>query len=107
MIDDGADRRRPGDESVFVVMPAVVVEVANKREFASVTFPNQILPEHIRDVDLLFARIELIQIGIRVLLAHIERGQIVLPSVVIVVSKNPDTEIGIVENETAKIAYER
>src|SRR5207302_9205546 len=107
MIDDGADRRRPGDESVLVVMPAVVVEVANKRELTGVTFPNQILPENIGDIDLLLARIELVQVRISILLAHVERGQIVLPAVVVVVPENPDAEVGVVENETAKIAHER
>src|SRR4051812_1493060 len=101
MIRDGANRPRAGDESVFVVMPAVVIEVAEERELAGVTFPDQILPEHIRDVDLLFPRIEFIQVRIRVLLAHIERGEIVLPAIVVVIPEDPNAEIGVVKNESA------
>src|SRR2546421_5715077 len=107
MIDDGADRRWPGDESVLVVVPAVVVEVADEGELAGVTFPNQILPENIRDIDLLLARIELVQVGISILLAHIERGEIVLPAVIIVVPKNSDAEIGVVENKSAEVTHKR
>src|SRR5205085_4925125 len=105
MIDHGADRRRPGDESVFVVVPAVVIEVPDKRELAGVTLPNQVLPENVRDVDLLLTRIKLVEIGISIFLAHIEGGEIVLPTVVVVVPKNPGAEIGIVKNEAAKIAH--
>src|SRR6266404_3058236 len=107
MIGHGADRRRPGDEPVFVVMPAVVVEVADERELPGVAFPNQVLPENIRDVDLLLARVEFVEIGIRVLLAHVERGEIVLPAIVVVVPENPDAEIRIVENESAKNTKEQ
>ena len=53
------------------------------------------------------AAVELVEIGIRVLLHHVERRDVVLPAVVVVVSKNPDTEIGVVENEAAEIAHER
>src|ERR1700739_3223201 len=107
MIGDSADRRGPRDESVFIVMPAVVVEVADKRELAGVTFPNQVLPKDVRDVNLLRSRFELVQVRIRIFLAHVEGGEIVLPTIVVVVPENADAEVRVVENETAKIANER
>src|SRR2546423_11095976 len=107
MVGHGADRRRPRDEPVFIVMPAVIVEIADEGELAGVTFPNQVLPKNIRDINLLLARIELIEVGISVLLAHVERGEIVLPAIVVVIPENPDAEICVVKNKTAKIAHER
>src|SRR5712691_11630387 len=107
MIDDGANRRRAGDESVLIVMSAVVVEVADKRELAGVTFPNQVLPKNVGDIDLLLARIELVQVRVSIFLAHVEGREVVLPAVVIVVTKNPETKIGVIENKSAEIAHER
>src|SRR5207244_7452789 len=83
------------------------VEIADKRELTGITFPDQVLPENIRDVDLLFARIEFVEVGIGILLAHVERGEIVLLAVVVVIPKNADAEIRVVENEAAEIAHER
>src|SRR5205814_889762 len=107
MIDHGAEQVRSSKKTIFVVMPAVIVEVADKRQLAGITFPNQVLAENIRDVDLLFAWIEFVEIGISILLPHIERGQIVLPAIVVVVPENPDAEIRVVENESAEVAHER
>ena len=55
----------------------------------------------------MFARIEFVQVRIGVLLAHIERGEIVLPAIVVVVPENPDAEVRVVEDEAAEIAHER
>src|SRR5205823_12802432 len=49
MIDHGAEQVRSSKKTIFVVMPAVVVEVADKAELAGITFPNQVLAENIRD----------------------------------------------------------
>src|SRR3981081_4425350 len=106
MIGHGANRRRPGDESVLVVVAAVVVEVADEDELAGVPFPDQILPENIGHVDLLMAAAELVQVGISVLLQHVERGDVPLPAVVVVIAENADAEIGVVENKTSEIAHE-
>ena len=38
---------------------------------------------------------------------HVERGEIVLPAVVVVVAEDPDAEVGVVKNETAEVAHER
>ena len=38
---------------------------------------------------------------------HFEGSDVVLPAVVVVVAENADAEIGVVENEAAKIAHER
>ncbi len=62
MIGHRADGRRPRDETVLVVVPTVVVEVPEETEFAGVTFPNQILSEHVCDVDLLVAQLEFVEI---------------------------------------------
>src|SRR5213075_2344686 len=39
--------------------------------------------------------------------AHVERDEVVLPAVVVVVAEEPDAEVRIVENESAEIAHER
>src|SRR5689334_23168309 len=104
MVRDRADRSRPGQKSILVVVPAVVVEIADEAELARVAFPNQVLPKNIRDVDLLIARIELVQVRIGVLLAHVEGGEIVLPAIVVVIAEKADAEIGVVKNKTAKVA---
>src|SRR5438105_5499716 len=88
-------------------MAAVVVEVGEKRELAGVTFPNQILPENVRGINLLRTSREFVEIRIGVFLKHVEPGDVVLPAVVVVIAENPDAEVRIVENETAEIAHER
>src|SRR5437660_12406219 len=107
MVGNCADRRGPRNEAVFVVMPTAVIEVRQETELASVTFPNQILPEHIGQVDLLPTPAELIQVGVGVLLEHVEARDVVLPQVVVVIPENPNAKIGIVEDKPAEIAHER
>ena len=88
-------------------MPTGVVEICQKTELAGITFPNQILPENIGQVNLLLTPTELIQIGVRVLFEHVEGSDVVLPAVVVVIAEDADAEVGIVENEAAEIAHER
>src|SRR5205085_12171927 len=71
-----------------------------------VALPNKILLKNVRDKDLLIARVEFIQIGIGVLLAHVEPDHVVLPEIVVVVAEDADAEIRVVENEAAEIAHE-
>ena len=49
----------------------------------------------------------MVQVGVGVLLAHVETGEVVLQAVVVVVAEKADAEIGVVENEPAKIAHKR
>ena len=107
MIGDRADWRGPRDETVFVVMAAIVVEVSQETELAGVTFPNQILSENVRDVNLLLAPAELVEVRVSVFLEHVEGGDVVLPAVVVVIAENTNAQVGVVENETAEIAHER
>ena len=107
VIGDRADRRRPRDETILVVVPARIVEIGQETQLAGVAFPNQILPKNIRDQNLLVAPTELIQVRVGVLLEHVEGGEVVLPAVVVVVAEDADAEVGVVENEAAKIAHER
>ena len=107
MIAHAADRRRPGDEIVLVVMAARAIEVGVKAQLRRVTLREKILSENIRNQDLLIARVELVQVRVGVLLEHVESGEIVLPAVVVVVAENARAEIGVVEDEPAKIAHER
>ena len=53
-----ADRRRPGDETILIVMTTRAVEIREEAELRGVTFEEEILPKNIRDLDLLIARIE-------------------------------------------------
>src|SRR6266498_399285 len=78
-----------------------------KTQLAGVTFPYQILPEDVGHVNLLLTPAELIQIRVSVLLEHIECGDVVLPAVVVVITKDADRKVGIVENEAAEIAHKR
>src|SRR6266571_5235437 len=107
MIGDRTNRRRPGNKAIFVIMPAGVVEVGQEAQFAGVTFPNQILPENVGHVNLLLAPAKLIQVGVGVLLEHVEGGDVVLPAIAVVIAEDADAKISIVEDETAKIAHER
>jgi hypothetical protein len=88
MIGDRADWRWPRDETVFVVMAAIVIEVSQETELAGVTFPNQILSENVRDIDLLLAPAELVEVRVSVFLQHVEGGDVVLPAVVVVIAEN-------------------
>ena len=77
-----------------------------KAQLGRVTFREKILAENIGDQDLLIACVELVQIRVGVFLEHVEGGEIVLPAVVVVVAEDARAEIGVVENEAAKIAHE-
>ena len=77
----------------LVEVPLTAVEVRVKAELCRVAFPNKILLEDIRDKDLLIARVEFIQVGIGVLLAHVEPDHVVLPEIVVVVAEDADAEV--------------
>ena len=64
------------------------------------------MPENIGHVDLLVTPIELIQVRVSVLLEHVERGDVVLPAVIVVIAEDADTKVRVIKNEAAKIAYE-
>src|ERR1700751_956160 len=98
MVGHGPDGCGPGEESVLVVVATVVVEVAEERKLTRITLPDQVLTENVCDVDLLRARLEFIQVRVGVLLAHVERGEVVLPAVVVVVAENADAEVRVVED---------
>src|SRR5437764_12749595 len=102
-----ADRRRPGDEIVLIVVARCFVEVRMEAELRGVAFRKKILPENVEHDDALIARVELIEIGISVFLAHVERDDVVLPPVVVVVAEEAEAEIRIVKDEAAEIAHER
>ena len=107
MVPDIADRRRPGNETVLVVMPAGAVEIGVETQLCRVTLGEEILAENIRNQDLLIARVKLVEIGVGIFLQHLERRQVVLPAIVIVVPKNSLAEVGIVEDESTKVTHER
>src|SRR5207244_2962061 len=100
-------RRWLRDEPVRVVVLTFVIEISQKRQFVRVSLPNYILPENVGCINLLRTPAELVEIGIGVLLQHVESGDVVLPAVVVVIAENTNTEIGVVENEAAEIADER
>src|SRR5207244_10174168 len=97
MIGHRADGRRTRNETVLIIVPAVIVEIGDKVQLTGITFPKQVLSKNIRDVDLLAAFIELVQIGIGIFLQHVESSDVVLPTIVVVVAENSDPKIGIVE----------
>src|ERR1700730_2795093 len=107
MVGHGPDGCGPGEESVLVVVATVVVEVPDERELTGIPLTDQILTENVCDIDLLRARLEFIQVRVGVLLAHVERGEVVLPTVVVVIDEDPDAEVRVVEDKAPKIANER
>ena len=84
-----------------------MVKIGVEAELGCVTFPQKILPVRIRNQHNLIAGIEFVQSGVAVLLTHIERGQIVLPSVIGIVAEKAGAQVDVVEDEAAKIAAER
>src|SRR4030081_103015 len=99
MIAHIANRRRSRDETILVVMPAGIVEVGNEIELAGVTFSNQVLPINVGGQDLLFAPlIDRVQIGIRILLQHVEGSDVPLPFIVVVVAENAPSQICVFKN---------
>src|ERR1700730_10411993 len=107
MVADRADRCGACNKTVLVVMTAVVVEVGEETQLTGVPFPDQILAKNIRDINLLLASAELVEIGIGILLQHVERGDVVLPPIIVVVAENSDAKVGVVKNEPAEVAHER
>jgi len=101
------DRFWPNDETVLIVMAIRAIKIGVKTEFRSVALGEKILPKNIRDQNLLIARIEPIQVRVSILLAHVEGDEVVLPAVVVVVAEDARAEVGVIENEAAKIAHER
>ena len=104
---EAADWRGPHDQSILVVVAARLIEAGVKAELCGVAFGEEILSVDIRDEDPLIARVELVEVRVGVLLAHVEEGEIVLKPVVIQVAENPDSEVGIIEDEPTEIAHER
>lgn len=90
-----------------VVVQAAAVEVRVEAQLRGVAFPDEVLPVGVEHDDALVARVEGVQVGEGVLFAEVEDGEIVLPLVVVRVAKNPEAQVGVVENEAAKIAVER
>src|SRR4051794_1266502 len=107
MIAHFADRRRSRYEIVLVVMARSFVEVRVEAELRGVAFRQKILAVSVENDHTLVASVEFVEIGISVLLAHVERHHIVLPAIVVVIAEETEAEVGVVENETAKIAHER
>ena len=68
---------------------------------------EEILPVKVGDRDALFAKIERVQAGVRVLLETIEHSQVVLIAIRRVVAEGANAEVGVVEDEAAKVAVER
>src|SRR5262245_7097203 len=99
MVPHIPDRRRPGNEAVLVIMATGAVKVGVETQLRRVTFGEEILAKNIRNQDLLIARVKLVEIRVGIFLQHLERRQIVLPAIVIVVSKNSLAEVGVVEDE--------
>ena len=101
------DWRGTRDESVLIVMATRAIEIREKAELGRVALGEKILPKNIRDQHLLIARIKLVQVRVGIFLEHLEGGEIVLPAIVVVIAKDAGAEIGVVKDETAKIAHER
>ena len=68
-------------------MPAGIVKVGVEAKLSGIAFGEKILTIEIKDDDPLITRVELVQIGVGVFLAHIEKDKIVLPPIVIVVAE--------------------
>src|SRR6185369_11137419 len=107
MFENSADRGGADDVSVAVVMGAAVVEASREAPLGGVTFPEEVLPIEIGDDHLLITPVECVQVGVGVLLAHIEPDEVVLKAIIGPISENTHAEVHIVEKEAAKIGVER
>src|ERR1700676_2350695 len=76
-----ADRRRPDQKSVVVVMNRRIVAVEMETEFCGVTFGQKVLNIDIADVNLLVARFKGIEPAVCVFLQKIKISQVVVNSV--------------------------
>src|SRR5436853_7287596 len=83
------------------------VGVVVKAELAGIAPPKRVLPEKIRYEHGLISKVRSIQLAVRVLLEHIEVCDVELVSIIGVITKKPDAEIRIAEDEAAKIADKR
>src|SRR6185312_15088952 len=102
-----AERFGASQVAILIVMRAAVIEVRVKTQLRRVAVPEEVLPIDVCDKNILAAPPELIQLGVRVLLVHVEHDHVVLPAIVVVIAKQTRGEIHVVENKSAKIAVER
>ena len=80
-VDDVADRRRPHQEAVFVVVQTWIVAVVVEAEFGGVALGQEILNIKIGDVYLLMALVEGVQPTVGVLLEEIEIREVIVQAV--------------------------
>ena len=68
-------------------MPAGIVKVGVEAKLSGIAFGEKILTIEIKNDDPLVTGVEFVQIGVGVLLAHVEKEEIIVPPIVIVVAE--------------------
>ena len=102
-----ADGRGPDDAAVAVVVDVGVVEVRVEAPRRGVALEEGVLQIGVGDDHSLVALLEGVQARVRVFLAHVEHGRVVLQPVVRVVAEDPPAEVRVVEEEAAEVGVER
>src|SRR5205823_6259879 len=101
-----ADRLRADEEPVLVVLDAAVVEVRVEADLGRVAGEKEVLPEQVRDEDLLVAEVERVQPAVRVLLDLVEEREVVLPAVVVPVAEQAYARLVVTEQKPLEVADE-
>ena len=101
-----SDRRRTNEDAVAVVVEVGAVAHEVHAELLGVTADEKVLPIQIGDGDLLIAEFHCVEAGVGVFLEPVEDGQVVLVAIGRVVAEDARAEVGVVEDEAAKIAVE-
>ena len=100
------ERGGADEVAIAVVVRAAVVEVRVEAGLRGVAVPEGVLSIDVRDDHALVARVKGVQVGVGVLLAQVEGGEVVLKLVVVVVAEDACAEVHVVEDEAAKVAVE-
>src|SRR5436853_4207519 len=104
---NAADQRRADEKIVLVEVTAWPVVVEMEAELCRIAMPVGVLPEEVGDEDGLIAEVRRVQLAVGVLLQHVEVGDVVLITIVSIITKQARAEIDVAEDEAAKIRDER
>ena len=98
--------RGTNQEAVFVDQEAGLIVIVERAEIQRVALGEEIAPVEIGCVDLLAARLPVVEAAVGVLLQQVEVRQIVLEDVVVKVAEEARAGLFVAEDEAAEIAGE-
>src|SRR5947208_5715472 len=101
-----SDQSRANQKTIAVILHAAPVVVVMQTALNCVALPDQILTEHVSDVDILMAGVETVQTAIGVLLQHGKVSGVELDPIVVSRAEETKAKIVIRKNEPAKVRNE-